>query len=503
MAGPGSGRRLPWGLSMPSLSAFLKPVRFHGADAADYRDKAMQRDSIALRLLSTFIILALSSRLFIEWNLFPEVVGTGMPYRLGAIAIMLVLFAVSFHRRFGRFFHGLVGTGVFSVAVLTGLANAQAPALFPYAAPGAWMIILLLGILSFGARLVILEVVLAVALPTVAVPLSNLQPDPLSTLIPLSVLTTALGLAMSYTLDQHWRRLFQRDLDLATSNEEQRLTHRKLAEAYATLKETQAQLVQAEKTAALGRLVANVAHRINTPIGNVVALASHLDESLRHFSDAVEKGGIRRSDLTSFLAAMAEGNGIVLVNAQRTAGLIDMFKRLVADAGERPGRLDVDDLLAGIRPSLEAMMTPGVTLAVDACPGLAIMAPWHVMEAVVGELVRNAVTHAFPGGRSGTVTIQARAADGDGVELQVIDNGQGIPCEHLEHVFDPFYTDGTIGGGHGLGLSTVHNAVAGPLGGRIAIDSRDGQGTTVTIRLPAAKAEEPETCGAYSKRSLG
>ncbi|WP_448192521.1 sensor histidine kinase [Azospirillum sp. sgz301742] len=283
-------------------------------------------------------------------------------------------------------------------------------------------------------------------------------------------------------MEQHWRRAFQKDLDLAAS-------HRKLAEAYATLKDTQAQLVKVEKTAALGRLVANVAHRINTPIGNVVAVASHLDDSLRRFSDTMVKGGIRRSDLTTFVGGIAEGNGIVLSNAQQTADLIELFKRLVADGGEPPERMDVVTLLIGIRPSLEAMMPSGVALAVDASPGLQIMGQWHVMEAVVGELVRNAVTHAFSDGCTGTVTIRARAAsDGatGGVEFQVIDDGQGIPPEHLEHVFDPFYTDGNIGGGqYGLGLSIVHNAVVGHLGGWIDIDSREGQGTSVTIRLPA------------------
>jgi signal transduction histidine kinase len=241
--------------------------------------------------------------------------------------------------------------------------------------------------------------------------------------------------------------------------------------------------------------VANVAHRINTPIGNVMAVASHMDESLRRLSAMIVKGDIRRSDLTTFVEETAEGNGIVLANAQRTADLIDMFKCLVADAGERPGRMDVGTFLGAARPSLEAMMTPGVALVVDATPGLEIMAQPQAMEMVTRELVRNAVTHAFHAGRTGTVTIRARGATGDGVELQVIDDGQGIPGEHLEHVFDPFYTDGNIGGGRGLGLSIVHNAVVGPLGGAIAIESREGQGTAVTIRLPAAKTDGAKPAG--------
>jgi len=83
--------------------------------------------------------------------------------------------------------------------------------------------------------------------------------------------------------------------------------------------------------------------------------------------------------------------------------------------------------------------------------------------------------------------VRAGADPEGGTMLTVTDDGCGIPSEHLEHVFDPFYTDGHIGGGPGLGLSIVHSAVVGPLGGRIAIESREGGGTTVTIRLPAAE----------------
>lgn len=487
---------------MLPLSNFLRPVRFGGADAAAYREWAINRDNVALRLFTLFLALSLFARLIMEWKLFPDTVGAGLPYRAGGIACLLVLFAASFHQGIRRFFHGAVGAGIFLGAVSSAWANALVSSLFPYALAGGWSVVFLLGLFSFNARLVILMIFLAVALPSAVIPISGVKHDLLSTAIPLGASSVALGLALSYALEQHRRRGFQRDLDLAASHAELRRTHQELAGAYATLKETQAQLIKAEKTAALGRVVANVAHRINTPIGNVVAVASHMDESLRRLSDMIVKGDIRRSDLTTFVEETAEGNGIVLANAQRTADLIDMFKCLVADAGERPGRMDVGAFLDVARPSLEAMMTPGVALVVDVPPGLEIMAQSQAMEMVARELVRNAVTHAFPGGRTGTVTIRARGATGDGVELQVIDDGQGIPSEHLEHVFDPFYTDGNIGGGHGLGLSIVHNAVVGPLSGAIAIESREGQGTDVTIRLPAAKTDEAKSAGGV-RESVG
>lgn len=473
-------------------SPFPKPVRFHGADAAAYRDRANGRDLIAFRLFATLIVFGLSSRTLVDWNVTPQDVEATALHRLAAIGGMAGLFAASFLRSFRRFFHMALGAGAFFVVGAVAVGNAITPTYYPNVTTGSWMMIFLMGAFSFRPRLAALVVLSVAVLPQAAMFLANKPLLALSTLIPLAGLTVTLTLAMSYALEQHWRRGFQKDLDLAASHEEQRRTLRKLAEAYETLRETQARLFKVEQTAALGRLVANVAHRINTPIGNVVAVASHTDESIRRLSDAMQNGGLRRADLTASIASIAEGNTIILDNAKRTAGLIDTFKRLVADAGESPARQEADELLSTLRPTLQAMIPPGVTLTVEAPPGLVIMAQWHVMETVVVELVRNAVTHAFAEGRAGTLSVRACAIPGGAVEFQVTDDGRGIPDRHLGHVFDPFYTDGNIGDHCGLGLSIVHNAVVGPLRGQIAIDSREGQGTTVTILLPAAAPDEAD-----------
>lgn len=473
---------------MPSLKAFLTPVRFQGADANAYRRRAAERDRNALRFVLLLAILAQVSRFLVESYAVPDILEPTVILRACGVGIFVLMFAATFHPGFVAVRHPLIAVGFTVMVAFASLGNVNGPSHYPYVTTGVWLVVFLLGVLSFERRLVALVLVLVVVLPAVAISLSVNPPMPVPAMIALSVSISTLTLGMSYIFEQYWRRAFRVDLALAVSHEELRRTHRELAAAYVTLTQTQDQLVRAERTAALGRLVANVAHRINTPVGNILAVASHSEERVRRFTRLVQAGTIRRSDLNDFLAETAEGIGMMLSNAQRTATLIDTFRRLAAGGIERGGRLDLGDLLVGLRPSLEATMPPGVALLVAVRPGLSIAAPWTVMEAVVSELVRNAVSHAFPGGRPGRLTLCAGRAEDGGVELRVEDDGVGIADEHQSHIFDPFYTDGTIGGGHGLGLSIVHNAVVGPLGGRIGIESGCGRGTAVTIRLPAASA---------------
>ncbi|WP_448192069.1 hypothetical protein [Azospirillum sp. sgz301742] len=190
---------------MPWFSTFLKPVRFRGADAAAYREKAESRDKIVLRFFTIFLLLAISSRNLIEWNLYPDTVSAGAPYRIGTLACALALFALSFHRRSGRFFHGAVGVGAFFLSILAPLINAQAPIVSPFAMTGVWMLIFLLGTFSFGTRQVILVVQTGVVAPITTLYVSNVTFDFLPTLAPLVVAPIAMALTMSYAARRQLR----------------------------------------------------------------------------------------------------------------------------------------------------------------------------------------------------------------------------------------------------------------------------------------------------------
>ncbi len=471
-------------MRLPSF--LMNRVALHGGDVAAYCDRARRRDQIVLRVVSSLAVCGQSSRLFFDAHLIPDLLVEGVFYRLFGIACFAALFAVSFHRVSLRHLHALVGVGYLLGSWSLVTAYAVAPWQGPFVNSTIGTALLLLSPFSFGRRLAALVGVVAVAVAFVHMPLLGL--DALSGGMRLLSCGIVAGITLlaSWFFDQHWRRGFLVERDLARSHENLRRAHQELEVSHATLKDTQAQLVTVERSAALGRLVASLAHQINAPVGIQVSLASHLADTTERFARMMAEGAVRRADLADFVETARESGSILLDNARRMANLVDTLKQLEVGAEQGMGVVDMCDLLARNRPIIEAMMPPGVALALDAPAGLRVLGAPNLLDAVLQQTVSNAARHAFPDRRAGAVTVRARPEPEGRVALTVADDGCGIAPEHLERVFDPFYTDGAIGGGEGLGLFIVHNAVVGPLGGQIAIDSRVGLGTTVTVRLSAA-----------------
>jgi len=461
--------------------------RLQGDDAAIYRDRARQRDRIVVRCIAALIVIAQTTRIFLDWNVVPDLVRAGLPYRFGGLLCFAALFAVTFLRTSGAHLHVLTAAGFLTGSAFLINAFAGLPVQTQFAMTALVVAMLLFSPLSFGRPLVLMLGTMAVVMATVHMPMAGLAAVSLPSRLAIIGAISCIALLGSRTLERQWRRAFLLERNLARSHEDLRRTHRELAAAYVTVQATQARLVTAEKTAALGRLVAGVAHRLNTPIGTLVGAASHLADCTERFSRTMADGRLRRSDLARFVETAGETSALVLDNARQTARLIDAFKQLEANADEPVTAMDLGRLLAGIQPFLATSMPPGIALVVEAPTGLTVQGTPNLLETVLYQTVSNAVQHAFPDGRRGTVTVRAGPGGEGGTVLTITDDGCGIRAEHLEHVFDPFYTDGAIGGGRGLGLSIVHSAVVGPLGGEIAIDSRDGLGTTVTVRLPRAE----------------
>lgn len=251
------------------------------------------------------------------------------------------------------------------------------------------------------------------------------------------------------------------------------------------LQATQNQLVQAEKLAALGNLVAGVAHELNTPIGNGLMAISTLDDQLARFRQAM-RDGLRRSELEQFLAAVATASDIGVRNLHRAADLVTSFKQVAVDqtsAQRRRFQLAevVHEIAVTLQPSLKR--TP-YALTTEVAPELALDSFPGPLGQVLANLVNNAVIHGFAGRDHGQIRILGEAEGDDQVRLTVTDDGCGIPPELHHRVFDPFYTTRMGQGGSGLGLHIVYNVVTGVLGGRIEIVSQPGQGAAFVIHLP-------------------
>lgn len=287
---------------------------------------------------------------------------------------------------------------------------------------------------------------------------------------------------------------------VASRTDELRQANEHLALTLRDLQQTQDHLIESAKLAALGNLVAGVAHELNTPIGNGLMAVSTLDERLRDFRQ-ISREGLRYSDLQRFTDAVASACAISLRNLERAASLLSSFKQVAVDqTSSQRRRFDlrevVDEVLLTLEPTLRRNRVDIVNqvdegLMLDSYPGA-----WG---QVLTNLVSNAVVHAFEPGQGGVVTIRAHAESDDSVKLTVSDNGAGIKPGLEQRIFEPFFTTRMGRGGSGLGLHIVFNAVTRVLGGQVAVRRVQPHGLCVEMRAPfAAPSHEPDPARAIS-----
>jgi signal transduction histidine kinase len=264
----------------------------------------------------------------------------------------------------------------------------------------------------------------------------------------------------------------------------------------AELRQAMTHLVQAEKLAALGNLVAGVAHELSTPLGNSRVVSGLLAEQIRDFAAAVGSGSLRRSQVDAFLSNSREAVALLERNSARAAEMIGHFKQVAVDqSSARRRTFDLSEttveILAALRPlhkrlpcRIETDIPPGLVL--DSYPG--------PLEQVLSNLVSNSLTHAFNGISEGLIRITARAVDPMSIILTYSDNGTGIPPPHIKRIFEPFFTTRLGQGGSGLGLYIVYSLVTGLLGGTIEVHSAPAlAGTTFTLSLPRTAPELAQT----------
>jgi PAS domain S-box-containing protein len=278
-------------------------------------------------------------------------------------------------------------------------------------------------------------------------------------------------------------RVARRTADLESSNQELSLT-------LANLNLAKDQLVQSEKLAALGALVAGVAHELNTPIGNGLTVASSLDYRVQEFAALMDKG-MKRSDLQSFLDDTRQAADIMTRNLARAGALVASFKQVAVDQTSSQRRkfslsVLVSEILLTLSP---AIRKSGCTVTVDIGDDLQMDTYPGPLGQVLTNLINNAMVHGFQDNPNGTIGITAHLQDSEHLVLQVRDNGCGIPRSDLNRVFEPFFTTRMGQGGSGLGLHIVHNLVTSVLGGLIEAHSESGQGATFTLRLPRTAPE--------------
>ncbi len=279
--------------------------------------------------------------------------------------------------------------------------------------------------------------------------------------------------------------------EIGTRERDLRRAKQQADEALAELRRTQADLIQAEKMASLGQLVAGVAHEINTPLGVALTTASLVGDETRSFQADMKRGPLLRSRLDHFAERVAEGTRLLMINLNRAVELVQSFKQVAVDqvsGGRRSFLMGewLQELLTSLGPALRKS---GHEVTVECRPGLEVDSYPGALAQVVTNLVMNAVIHAYPDGEHGRIRITVGEPSPSRVTIELADEGRGIAPKDLPRIFDPFFTTARHKGSTGLGLHIVYNIVTTMLQGRITVDSALGRGTVWRIDLPRKAAE--------------
>ncbi|MBN2443022.1 MAG: substrate-binding domain-containing protein [Spirochaetales bacterium] len=274
------------------------------------------------------------------------------------------------------------------------------------------------------------------------------------------------------------KRVQERTSELEDSNTQ-------LLETLNRLKTTQAKLIEVEKMAALGSLVAGIAHEINTPLGISVTAASHMDSMAENILHLYEINNLRRSDLEKYFITSKEASSLVLANLKRAYKLISNFKKIAVDqSNEERREINIKDYLDEIILSLQPKLKKTKhTIKILCSRDIIIVSNPGAFYQIVTNLIINSLIHGFEFIEAGKITIKIQRHK-DKLLFKYYDNGSGIKKEDLKRIFNPFYTTKRNKGGTGLGLHLVYNIVTQTLKGTITCISRSGEGVLFKITIP-------------------
>jgi signal transduction histidine kinase len=284
---------------------------------------------------------------------------------------------------------------------------------------------------------------------------------------------------------------------IVLSQESREQSERELLESMQHLERTRKDLIESEKLAALGGLVAGVAHEINTPVGVAVSAASFLSERTQAARTALTEGRFEAEAQQKYLVDADEAARLLLSNAQRVARLVTSFRQLAVEhVGESRRRFDLheclDDTVRDLKPRLDEA---GVTLRLDVPTGIAMDSYPVALAQVVTNLAVNALHHAFVPGQPGSIELTASLEDDDWLRLHCADDGRGIERALHGRVFEPFFTTRRMLGGTGLGLYIVNQCVTRQLGGTIVLNAAAERGTAFEIRFPRVARQTVDVSG--------
>lgn len=255
------------------------------------------------------------------------------------------------------------------------------------------------------------------------------------------------------------------------------------------------ELAESSRLASLGAMVAGMAHELNTPIGNALAVSSSLEEQCKTFKSDLNSERILRSMLEQNVAAIEDASALIQRNLHRAAEQIGSFKQVAVDqTSGRRRQFHLDDVLASVVKSMQPQLkrTPFL-LTLGEASGVVMESYPGALSQVVTNLIENAVKHGLAGRPHGRIKVDVRRLGPNFTEVRVSDDGVGIPEDIRSSIFNAFFTTQSGKGGSGLGLHIVKSIVCGPLGGRISVQPAPDGGALFIISLPNVAPAEKNT----------
>lgn len=286
-------------------------------------------------------------------------------------------------------------------------------------------------------------------------------------------------------------KVYARTRDLERANVD-------LKDTIQVLEDTQQQLIQSEKMAALGSLVAGISHEVNTPIGVSLTSATSMLESFERLKKHYTEGSLSENKFQDYTRHNEKGIEILIQNLNRASDLIRSFKQVAVDQSSGEWRrIDLknytDEIITSLHPKIKRTK---ITVNNHINHGLDVLTNPGSYYQILSNLIVNSVIHAFPEeyfqknkNRTPKIDIQA-SLDGDKLNITYSDNGRGMDDDTLKKIFDPFFTTRRGVGGSGLGMNIIYNIVVSQFNGEIEAISAPDEGLKLIMKLPLAQGKE-------------
>lgn len=258
-----------------------------------------------------------------------------------------------------------------------------------------------------------------------------------------------------------------------------------LREKYDQINSMQEMLVESEKMASLGSLVAGVAHEINTPVGVGITASTNTLSIIKECQKGLEDRSINLTDLVAKIGTIKKGTDLTYANLERVSSLVTSFKQVAVDQSIQEYRdIELASYIGELYHSISlGYKSKPVTLENNIDPDLKYKTEPGSFAQIFSNLFVNALIHAYQEQTPGVIKLDAQL-DGQFVVFTVEDDGAGMDEETKAKLFDPFFTTKRNEGGTGLGMNIVFNLINHKLNGFVEVDSEVGRGTIFTIKLP-------------------